>query len=91
MKNHELKRKIPKKRQVEVPNNGARVASSKRLQTMKRGSQSRDRKLVKEGVVDAMFLIGPDLAKKATVTWPDVDLIDESAPNGRVKRPKLWK
>jgi hypothetical protein len=57
---------------------GARVASSKKLQSIKRASQSRDRELVaKEGAVDEMFLIGPDLAKNAKVAWPDVDLIDE--------------
>jgi hypothetical protein len=72
------KRKIPRKRQLEVPNSSARVALSKKLQSMKRASQSRDRKLVaKNGAVDEMFLIGPDLAKSAKVAWPDVDLIDE--------------
>jgi hypothetical protein len=71
------KRKIPRKRQLEVPNS-TRVALSKKLQSMKRASQSRDRKLVaKNGAVDEMFLIGPDLAKSAKVAWPDVDLIDE--------------
>ena len=61
-----------------IPSNGARVASSKKLQSMKRAAQSRDRKLVaKNGAVDEMFLIGPDLAKSAKVAWPDVDLIDE--------------
>jgi hypothetical protein len=72
------KRKIPRKRQLDVPNSDARVASSKKLQSMKRASQARDRKLVaKGGAVDEMFLIGPDLAKNAKVAWPDVDLIDK--------------
>jgi hypothetical protein len=75
---NKLKRKIPRKRQLEVPSSRAHVASSKILQSMKRASQSRDRKLVaKDGAVDEMFLIGPDLAKNAKVAWPDVDLIDE--------------
>lgn len=65
-----LKRKIPKSRQLKVTS-GARVASSKRLQAMKRASQSRDRKLVaKGGAVDEMFLIHPDLAKGARIVWP---------------------
>ena len=85
-----LKGKRPKQRQLEVPDNGARVVSSKRLQTMKRASQSRDRKLVaKEGAVDEMFLIGPDLAKNAKVDWPDVDLIDEHAPYAPQQRSKI--
>jgi hypothetical protein len=72
------KRKIPRKRQLEVPNSGARVASSKKLRSIKRASQSRDRKLVaKNGAIDEMFLISPDLVKSAEVAWPDVDLIDE--------------
>jgi hypothetical protein len=82
-----LKGKRPKQRQLEVPNNGARVVSTKRLQTMKRASQSRDRKLVaKDGAVDEMFLIGPDLARNAKVAWPDVDLLDQPDPNARQKR-----
>jgi hypothetical protein len=57
---------------------------------MKRASQSRDRKLVaKEGAVDEMFLIGPDLARNATVAWPDVDLLDQPNPNARQKRSKF--
>jgi hypothetical protein len=72
------KRKIPRRRLLEVPSSGARVASSKKPQSIKRASQARDRKLVaKDGAVDEMFLIGPDLAKRAQVAWPDVDLIDE--------------
>jgi hypothetical protein len=87
---NKLKRKIPKKRQLEVPNSGARVASSKKLQSIKRASQSRDRKLVaKEGAIDEMFLIGPDLAKNAKVTWPDVDLLDEHAPYAHRGRSKF--
>jgi hypothetical protein len=71
---NKLKRKIPKKRQLEVPHGDARVASSKRLQAMKRASQSRDRKLVaKGGAVDEMFLIHPDLVKGARVVWPADD------------------
>ena len=57
---------------------------------MKRASQSRDRKLVaKDGAVDEMFLIGPDLAKNAKVDWPDVDLIDEHAPYAPQQRSKI--
>jgi hypothetical protein len=71
---NKLNRKIPKKRQPEVSHSGARVASSKRLQTMKRASQSRDRKLVaKGGAVDEMFLIHPDLANDARIVWPAED------------------
>jgi hypothetical protein len=71
---NKLERKIPKKRQLEVPHSGARVASSKRLPTMKRASQSRDRKRVaKGGAVDDMFLIHPDLAKRARIVWPADD------------------
>jgi hypothetical protein len=71
---NKLKRSMSKKRQLEVPHSGACVASSKRLQTMKRASQSRDRKLVaKGGAVDEMFLIHPDLAKGARLVWPADD------------------
>ena len=71
---NKLKRKIPKKRQLEVPHSGGRVASSRKLQTMKRASQSRDRKLVaKGGAVDEMFLIHPDLVKRARIVWPEGD------------------
>lgn len=85
-----LKRKVPRKRQLEVPNSGARVASSKKLHSTKRASQSRDRKLVaKDGAVDEMFLIGPDLAKNAKIAWPDVDLIDEHAPYAHQERSKF--
>jgi hypothetical protein len=84
------KRKIPRKRQLGVPNSGARVASSKKLQSIKRASQARDRKLVaKKGAVDEMFLIGAELAKNAKVAWPDVDLIDEHAPYARQERSKF--
>ena len=87
---NKLKRKMPKKRQLDVPSSGARIASSKKLQSIKRASQSRDRKLVaKEGAVDEMFLIGPDLAKNAKVAWPDVDLIDEHAPDAHQERSKF--
>lgn len=86
---NKLKRKIPRKRQLEVPGSGARVASSKKLQSIKRASQARDRKLVaKDGAVDEMFLIGPDLAKNAKIAWPDVDLIDERAPYAHQEQPK---
>ena len=85
-----MKDRKPKQRQLEVPDNGARVVSSKRLQTMKRASQSRDRKLVaKEGAVDEMFLISPDLARNAKVAWPDVDLLDQPDPNALQKRSKF--
>jgi hypothetical protein len=68
------------KRAKTEESSGARVASSKQLQSIKRASQSRDRKLfAKEGAVDEMFLIGPDLAKNAKIDWLDVDLIDEHA------------
>jgi hypothetical protein len=84
------KAKVPKQRQLEVPNNGARFASSKRLQRMKRASQSRDRNLVaKAGAVDEMFLIGPDLARNAKVAWPDVDLLDQHDPNAHQERSKF--
>jgi hypothetical protein len=36
-----------------------------------------------------MFLIGPELAKNATVAWPDVDLIDERAPYAQQERSKF--
>ena len=78
------------KRAQTEESSGARVASSKKLQSIKRASQSRDRKLVaKEGAVDEMFLIGPDLVKNAKVDWPDVDLIDEHAPHAHEKRSKF--
>jgi hypothetical protein len=78
------------KRAQTEESSGARVASSEKLQSIKRASQSRDRKLVaKEGAVDEMFLIGPDLAKNAKVDWPDVDLIDEHAPYAPQERSKF--
>ncbi|MGO9992109.1 MAG: hypothetical protein ACLPTF_06310 [Steroidobacteraceae bacterium] len=90
MKERKLKRKVSKRRQLEVSNSDARVASSKRLQSIKRASQSRDRKLVaKGGAVDEMFLIGPDLAKNAKVAWPDVDLFDEHDPYANQERSKF--
>jgi hypothetical protein len=73
MKSRDVKTMIAKKRQLEVPI-GGRVASSKKLQRMKSASQSRDRKLGKKGgAVDEMFLIHPDLAKTAKITWPAED------------------
>jgi hypothetical protein len=73
MRSRDVKTMIPKKRQLEAPI-GGRVASSKKLQKMKSAAQSRDRKLVaKGGAVDEMFLIHPDLAKAAKITWPADD------------------
>jgi hypothetical protein len=70
MKSRDVKTKTPKKRQLEAPV-GGRVVSSKKLQKMKSDAQSRDRKLVaKGGAVDQMFLIHPDLAEAAKITWP---------------------
>jgi hypothetical protein len=90
MKERKLKREVSKRRQLEVSNSDARVASSKRLQSIKRASQSRDRKLVaKGGAIDETFLIGPDLAKNARVAWPDVDLLDEHSPYANQKRSKF--
>ena len=73
MRNLEIKSRIPKKRQLQDSTAGP-IASSKKLQAMKRASQSRDRKLVaKGGAVDEMFLIHPDLVKGAKVVWPADD------------------
>jgi hypothetical protein len=58
-------------RRSDLPSKRVRVATPGKLKTMKRDSQLRDRKLVaKDGAVDEMFLIGPDLARNAKVTWP---------------------
>jgi hypothetical protein len=49
-----------------------RVVSAKRLRQMKSASQVRDRALIaKEGAVPEMFLIRPEMAEDAQVTWPD--------------------
>lgn len=51
-----------------------RVVSAKRLRQMKSASQVRDRVLVaKDGAVPEMFLIRPEIAEVAQVTWPDED------------------
>jgi len=51
------------------------IASAKKLKQMKCASQARDRALVAQGgAVDEMFLIRPELVKRAHITWPDVDL-----------------
>jgi len=49
-----------------------RVVSAKRLRHMKSASQVRDRALIaKDGAVPEMFLIRPEMAEDALVTWPD--------------------
>jgi hypothetical protein len=71
MKGHRFKSKKPK---ANPPSQSGRVASPKRLQQMKSTAQARDRKLVaKGGAVDEMFLIHPDIAKAARITWPADD------------------
>lgn len=53
---------------------GARVVSAKRLRQMKSASQVRDRALIANGgAVPEMFLIRPEIAEDARVTWPDED------------------
>jgi hypothetical protein len=38
---------------------------------MKKASQARDRALVaKAGAIDEMFLIGPELVRRAKIVWP---------------------
>jgi hypothetical protein len=70
MKKHGISSKAPKKRPPKI----SRGASLKRLQQMKSAAQARDRKLVKkDGAVDEMFLIHPNLVKTAKIVWPADD------------------
>jgi hypothetical protein len=53
----------------------AKIASARKLRSMKRKGQARDRALAaKRGGDDSWFLISPKDARSAKVIWPDVDL-----------------
>lgn len=73
VKSHKCKSMKRKEPAYDAPA-GARVASSKKLQKMKRDSQKRDHRLVaRGGAVDEMFLIRPHIARRAKVTWAKDD------------------